>query len=895
MADSGVSRFNEIKAKDLESLSKLSVSELLKFFDSDINRGLNNKEVSSRRAFFGSNSIPEKEETFLQRLKKRLWNPIAWMLEFAAVLSLLAGKTEDFFIILILLVVNIGLDMFQEGKALNALKALKKKLPKRAVVLRNGKFYEINSEELVPGDIVKLKIGDIIPADVMLIKGDFIELDQSSLTGESTLVLKKAGEIAYGNSIVKKGEMLALVLKTGVNTYFGKTVMLTEKASLEKQSHLQKTIIKVGNFLMYLAIALIVIIILAGIEKGDSLIEIIRFSLVLMVSSIPVALPTVLTVTLAAGALVLSKKDAIVKRLSSIEELAGVDILCVDKTGTITKNELTISEPFLLGKHTKQDLIFFAALSSREENNDPLEAPIFNELKKLSAYKKFKKCKQLNFIPFDPVRKRTEALVSCNNKKFYVTKGAPQVVMALTHLKGKEKELVERKVEEYAENGFRTIAVAIKTPKDSRYSFVGLIPLYDPLREDSKEAVEEAKKYGLNIKMITGDNYAIAKYITKILGIGDNVLHVKEIKEDEMQRELEFLAELLSKTLYKKFKPKSSKREVEDFAREVVIELEKQISNYPLRRGFVQKHESEIIEIIENASAFSEVFPQDKYFIVKELQKAFHMVAMTGDGVNDAPALKKADVGIAVFNASDAAKSAADLILLTPGIKVIIDAITLSRETFEKMRSYTVFRIAETIRILFFMTFAILVFNFYPLTPLMIILLALLNDIPILGIAYDNVKISQKPVRWNMKKIFTLSAVLGFTGVASSFILLFIVKDVLALPIALIQSIIFAKLVVAGHGTIYNTRTEDWFWKKPWPSSILFNATFWSRIAGTLIAVFGFGLVEPIGFYWGIFIWAYSILWFMINDLAKMLTLKVMREKKTLFRMKHPVVKMLNP
>ncbi len=834
-------------------------------------KGLTSAEAKRRLEKFGYNEIPEKEETTLHRIFRRFWGPIPWMIEVAAILSAAVKKWEDFTIIIIMLLVNAVLDFYQESKALNAIKALKKSLAQKSLVLRDGKWIELEAKEIVPGDIIKLKIGDIVPADAKLLEGDFVLADMSALTGESLPVTKKAGDEIYGNAIIKKGEMIAEVTKTGLDTYFGKTVKLVAKAEKEQRSHFQKMVISVGNFLILISIALIAIIILVGILRHENIFDLLEFSLVLTVAAIPVALPAVLTVTMAVGAVNLAKKNAIVSRLQAIEELAGMDTLCSDKTGTLTKNEMTISEPYHTEKFTEDDVLFYGALASKEENNDPIERPIFNYLKEKNLYNKLKEYKLKKFIPFDPVIKRTEAQLD----KLTVTKGAPQVITALCYKDFDENE-VNKTIDEYANKGFRTLGVAIKKEGEEKFTFVGLIPLFDPPRDDSKETIADLKAHHVNVKMVTGDNLAVAKYIAGILDIGTNIENINQLKGQDT-KEYDLLAKVIAQAIFTKIYQDKSKAEA--YADEVVKEVQKELENLPLPKGHIKQHESQIIEVIENANGFAEVFPEDKYFIVDKLQKANHIVGMTGDGVNDAPALKKADCGIAVSGATDAARASADIILTTPGLKVINDAIKQARITFERMKGYTIYRIAETVRVILFMTASIVIFQFYPVTALMIIILALLNDIPILTIAYDNTKINQKPVSWDMSEILILSSWLGFAGVISSFLAFFLLRDYFHLSKDLIQSVIFMKLIVAGHGTIYNTRTTNWFWKKPFPSSILFYASLSSAVIGSLIAVYGFGLVTPTGWKWAGIVWAYALSWFVFNDFVKMAVLRFWRKK----------------
>ena len=386
--------------------------------------------------------------------------------------------------------------------------------------------------------------------------------------------------------------------------------------------------------------------------------------------------------------------------------------------------------------------------------------------------------------------------------------------------------------------------------------------------------------------MVTGDNIAVARYIAKLLGIGDKIYSARELR-GETYEEYVILAQVITKALLQ-VEEGLSPEEAEKRARKIANLVKKELEGAKLPKGAIKKHESEIIKIIEKANGFAEVFPEDKYFIVDKLQKADHIVGMTGDGVNDAPALRKADAGIAVSNATDAARAAADLVLLAPGLMVIVKAIEIARQIFGRMEAYTIYRIAETIRVVFFMALSIMIFQFYPVTALMIILLALLNDIPILSIAYDNAKISPKPVRWDMYEINIMDFWLGVAGVISSFTLFFLLVEYWKLPEDLIQSIIFTKLVVAGHGTIYNTRVKDWFWKKPWPSLILFVATFGTRILGTIIAVYGgWGLFTPVGWSWALFIWGYAMVWFLFNDVVKMAILKMYWSKKFFFAPGH--------
>ncbi len=842
-------------------------------------KGLSTQEAQERLAKYGYNELNEKEESWVHRLFRRFWGPIPWMIEAASILSALAHRWEDFTIIMILLFVNAIVDFYQESKALSAISVLKKKLAHKAIVLRDDVWQEIDAKEIVPDDIVKIKIGDIVPADVTLLSGgDFLLVDQSALTGESLPVHKKIGDDLYANAIIKQGEMVAKVTATAKNTYFGKTVGLVAKAQNEEVSHFQKMVIKVGNFLILLTLAMIAIIIYHGIKTHQPTIELLIFALVLTISAIPVAMPAVLTVTMAIGSQVLAAKEAIVSRLAAIEEIAGMDILCSDKTGTLTQNKMSLAEPYLADGYSADILMSYAALASKKENQDPIENPIFEYIDQHQLGDKISGMQLKKFLPFDPVHKRTEGIYEAKNCELIYTKGAPQVIIEQSDDTQFDKQKAYAQVEAFASKGFRTLGVAFRKCEEDSYHFVGLIPLFDPPREDSAEAIQEAQQKGVSVKMVTGDNIAVGKYIASLLNVGEKIEDIHTLKGESIEEYL-YLSEILSKAITESLHPDASKNEIDTTVNKIVQKVQQALYNMPIPKGSVKKHESEIVGLIVEADGFAQVFPEDKYFIVDELQKADHIVGMTGDGVNDAPALKKADCGIAVSGATDAARAAADIVLMAPGLTVIVDAIKEARQIFERMKSYTIFRVAETIRIIIFMTLAIVVYDFYPITALMIIILALLNDIPIMTIAYDHTKIRETPVRWDMKEVFVLASWLGLAGVLSSFTLFWILISLMHLPLDFVQSAFFAKLVIAGHGTIYNTRIDDWFWKRPWPSWTLFNATFVSRVLGTIIAIYGFGLMEPIGWAWGAAMWIYALVWFVFNDVVKMGVLKYYRTK----------------
>jgi H+-transporting ATPase len=558
------------------------------------------------------------------------------------------------------------------------------------------------------------------------------------------------------------------------------------------------------------------VIIAAAIFRGDPILTTLQFALVLTVAAIPVAMPTVLSVTMAVGARLLAKKEAIVTRLSAIEELAGVDILCSDKTGTLTQNKLTLGDPFSVNGIPADLVVLSAALASRADDKDTIDLAVLGGLKSDQALKGYQVG---HFQPFDPVHKRTEAAVKGpDGKAFKVTKGAPQVILALSANAGEVKAAVDKAVNEFAARGFRSLGVA-RADRDGQWQFIGVLPLFDPPRDDAKATIATAQHMGVKVKMVTGDALAIARETAKTLGMGTNILDASSLGDEKQQTT------------------------------------------------------TAVAKAIEKADGFAQVFPEHKFHIVDDLQKCGHIVGMTGDGVNDAPALKKADCGIAVSGATDAARAAGAIVLLTPGLSVIIDAIKESRRIFQRMNSYAIYRIAETLRVLFFMTLAILIFNFYPLTAIMIVMLALLNDGAILAIAYDNVHYKDQPEAWNMRVVLGIATVLGIIGVVAAFGLFYLGERVFHLDRAHIQTLMYLKLSVAGHLTIFLTRTRGPFWSIR-PARILWVAVLGTQMLATLIAVYGV-FMTPLGWGWALFVWGYALAWFLVNDRVKLLAYRI--------------------
>lgn len=765
--------------------------------------GLSGEEARLRLERYGPNALEERERSVLLEFLNRFWAPIPWMIEVALALTALTARWADFGTILALLLVNGVVGFWEEHQAQHAIAALKERLAKRARVRRDGRWREVPAEEIVPGDLIAIERGDVVPADGAILAGA-AEADESVLTGESLPVEKTPGANLYSGTVVSRGSAQVRVIATAAATEFGRTAELTGEEG--PRSHLQQAIFRIARYLIAIAIGLIALIVVVELLRGTDLTETLEFALVVTIASIPVALPAVLSVTMAVGARHLARREAVVSHLPAVEELSGVDALCVDKTGTITKNELVIRDVAPIGANADRDAVLLeAALTAEHDGRDPIDEAIVAALgDRPDGYE------ALELEPFDADRKRAEARVrGPDGSERRVAKGATQAILELTGDSGREAREVVEATAAFARKGYRALAVA--RADGGRWRPAGVLAIQDPPRDDSRETLEQAGRLGIEVKMVTGDRVEIARQIAGEVGMGTEVLESSAIERTDGE---------------------------------------------------------ELARRVEAADGFAQVVPEDKYRIVRAIQERGHIVGMTGDGVNDAPALSRADAGIAVSGATDAARAAADIVLLAPGLSVIVEAIHRAREVFRRMTNYAIYRITETIRIVFFVTVSIVVFGFFPVTPIQVVLLAILNDAAILTIAYDRVLPSPRPQRWALREVFAIATVLGLVGVVSSFGLVGLAVGPLDVGHHETQTLMYLKLSIAGHLTLFVARTRGRLWSHR-PAWVLLVAVVGTQIIATLIAGFGV-LMTPLRWELVALAWGYALVWILLLDQIKL-------------------------
>ncbi|KXN71838.1 H(+)-ATPase [Conidiobolus coronatus NRRL 28638] len=820
-------------------------AELEALLQTDTKTGLTTAEHAQRLADFGLNELPEKKTNPFLKFIGYFTDPIAILIIIALILSCVVHDWVDVGIIAALLVLNAVIGFAMEAKAESALDALKSSLSLKSKCWRNGELVEVDTNQLVPGDVIVLRLGDIVPADARLLgigaTGEAthsgLDIDQSALTGESLPVHKNKGDIAYSSSIVKQGQMLAVVVKTGSNTFIGRAANLISITN--EQGHFQKIIGQIGNFLVIITVVMVVVLFgyLMGVRGAKDVLPILSMIVVLAVAAIPVGLPTVLSVTMAVGANQLAAKQVIVKRLTAVEEMSSVTILCSDKTGTLTLNQLTFDKPFLCEGYSEEDLLLYSYIASEPGANDPIEKAVRKAAQEgVSILKGLPKeaahaipgYKVTSFMPFNPTSKRTQATVVHleSNESFEVSKGAPPTMIKLV---GGHDEAVHA-VNDLAGRGLRALGVARTFPgKPDEWHLVGMISLLDPPRPDSADTVAKCHHYGVDVKMITGDQLIIAKEVAHRLGMQRAILDANKLVEKDVSEE-------------------------------------------------------DITRRCEHADGFAQVIPEHKYRVVELLQNKGHLVGMTGDGVNDAPALKKANVGIAVHDCTDAARSAADIVLLAPGLSTIIDGITTSRAIFQRMRSYSLYRITSTVHILIFF-FLIILIEQWSMQPILLIFIAVLNDLATIVIAFDNAQISQKPDKWRIGQLIFMSILLGCLLTALSFGHIYVTESInpgdlvpqhgeIVHP-SFLQTVMYLHISSAPHFLIFSTRLSGFFWENL-PSWFFFVAVMGTQVFAMIISIVGINnFIHGIGPAWGFVIIFISLGFCFILDAVKVFMFRI--------------------
>ncbi|XP_066371382.1 plasma membrane ATPase 1-like isoform X1 [Miscanthus floridulus] len=870
------------EAVDLENIQLEEVFENLRCSRG----GLTSEQAQQRLQLFGPNKLEEEEESKFLKFLGFMWNPLSWVMEAAAIMAIAlangGGKPpdwQDFVGIITLLLINSTISFIEENNAGNAAAPLMARLAPKAKVLRDGNWAEEEAAILVPGDIISIKLGDIIPADARLLDGDPLKIDQSALTGESLPVTKGPGDGVYSGSTVKQGEIEAVVIATGVHTFFGKAAHLVN--STNQVGHFQKVLTAIGNFcICSIAVGMFVeIIVMYPIQHRvyrpgiDNL-------LVLLIGGIPIAMPTVLSVTMAIGSHRLAQQGAITKRMTAIEEMAGMDVLCSDKTGTLTLNKLTVDknliEVFERGV-TQDQVILMAARASRIENQDAIDTAIVGMLADPKEARAG--IQEVHFLPFNPTDKRTAlTYIDSDGKMYRVSKGAPEQILNLAYNKSEIERRVHAVIDKFAESGLRSLAVAYQEVPDGRkespggpWHFVALMPLFDPPRHDSAETIQRALNLGVNVKMITGDQLAIGKETGRRLGMGTNMYPSSALLG---QNKDESIAALPVDDLIEK---------ADGFAG-VFPGMFQFSSGVGVGGSSVDNGEKKHDDRLSvSFSSFSE----HKYEIVKRLQARKHICGMTGDGVNDAPALKKADIGIAVADATDAARSASDIVLTEPGLSVIISAVLTSRAIFQRMKNYTIYAVSITIRIVLGFMLLALIWEFdFP--PFMVLIIAILNDGTIMTISKDRVKPSPLPDSWKLAEIFTTGIVLGGYLAVMTVIFFWAAYKTNFFPRIFhveslektaqddyqkLASAVYLQVSTISQALIFVTRSRSWSFVER-PGFLLVFAFLVAQLIATLIAVYanwGFTSIKGIGWGWAGVVWLYNLVFYFPLDILKFL------------------------
>jgi len=773
----------DLKVRATAEYKDISIEDIYKFLDTTVD-GLSNAEVKNRLEKFGKNELIEKKTNPFLEFILRYWGPMPWLLELAMGLSVALGHYMEGVIIFVLLTLNAIIGQLHSSNSQNLMALLKKKLAIKAKVLRNKKWSKEDAKGIVVGDIISVKLGDIVPADAKIISGE-LSVDQSALTGESMPIEIHPADIIYSGSILRRGEATCVVINTGANTYFGKTAELVKVAN--PKSHQQEVMMAVVKYMMYLGIAASIVVSVSALLMHLNILTILTFVVIFLLGAIPVALPAVLTIVQSVGATELAKKGALVTRLESVEDAASIDIICFDKTGTITQNKLSVVDSIPFSGNQKEDVLRIASLTSRSEGMDLIDMAIIDSAAQSGV--NFDDYKQVSYTPFDPSVKRTEATIETDGKQFRTIKGAAQVILSLC--KGTDKgtiEKVNQTIDGFSKKGYRTIAVARSKGDDlNNLQLVGILPLADPPRPDSKSMIEQAKQLGIKPLMLTGDSIDIAKEISNQIGIGMNIIRMADIKDLSTKQQL---------------------------------------------------------KAVRECDGFAEIYPEDKYTIVKLLQSGGHTVGMTGDGVNDAPALKQAEMGIAVSNSTDVAKAAASVVLTEDGIGVIIDTITISRQTYQRMLTWVINKVAKVMEFVVLLTIGFFWLHNMLLSLIGVSFLVFANDFVTMSLATDNVKHTNNPNKWNVRNNILASLVPALCYVLEDVVVILAGKYYFQLQWNELTTLIMLSLIFNSQFRVLIVRERNHFWSSLPGKELLISSTA-AIIVFALMALFGI-LIPPL-------------------------------------------------
>jgi plasma-membrane proton-efflux P-type ATPase len=763
----------------LEQVKSLPIPKVFELLDTKQNSGLSSDEANVRAKQFGFNEIQEKQKNYLILFSKKFWGPSAWMIEAISVLSLLLHKRSDFYVAGALLLINAVIGVLQERRAEQVVKMLQSKLQIQTRTLRNGKWSDLPARELVPGDVVRLRMGDFVPADLKIISGD-ITVDQSSLTGESKEKSCTAGDEVYSASIVRQGEFEGLVAFTGIKTFYGRTIELVQKS--RPKLHMEEVVSKLVKWLFAVVGAVVLLVIAVGIFRGTSMIEILPLSLVLLMGAVPIALPVMFTVSTAVGARDLGKKGVLVTRLSATEDAATMQVLCIDKTGTLTLNQLVVEGLYPEEKITQEDLLLCAALASNASNRDSIDTAILDHAHKQNL--SMVNYKQVQFVPFSPQSRKTEATIDSGQGSFKVMKGALKSIATEAKLSEDQLRRLEATSDLLAQKGYRTLGVA-KTI-GGQINFLGLIALHDPPRPDSKELITRLSSLGIQVKMLTGDAAPVAQQIASEVGLG-----------------------------------------------KIIALGTLQITN---------------LDWLKDNDGIAGVFPEDKYKVIKALQGEKLIAGMTGDGVNDSPALQAAEVGIAVKGATDAARAAASVVLADSGLSGIVDLVENGRSVYQRILTWVINKISRTVLKTGFVGLAFIFTGHLLISALGMLVLTFMTDFVKITLATDNVRPSQAPDTWEIKAITIVALALGICMILEALVLLWIGVHFLGIKLESheVHTFSFLILLFMALFSILCIRERGPFWKSL-PSKTLAIALFLDGIFGVIVGWKGIGDLPPLG------------------------------------------------